>query len=161
VTLFAQGLAYDRRYILLKILPDGEYKKMFVGDDPEMALFHCKLTSPTTFSVEYHTSSTPVAPSTLSQQTTLEVPLEPDSATLQKISIKLHTTPTSPAWRMPDTINTWFSECFGYECILAYMGDSLGMKMEDEKAQAWIPKMKSVVPDRKTQSISQKGPRCL
>lgn len=145
-TLCAQGLTYDRRYILLKVLPNGTFSPMFVGNEPEMALFHCMLTSPTTFSVEYHTPSPPVAPPTPSQQTILEVPIEPNSATLQKITLKLHTAPAYPAWRMPDNINTWFSECFGYECILAYIGDSLGVKTEDKKAQAWIPKLKTVIP---------------
>ena len=47
---------------------------------------------------------------------------------------------------MPDNINTWFSECFGYECILAYTGDSLGVRRTDSKAQAWLSQVKSIVP---------------
>lgn len=119
---------------------------MFVGNEPEMALFHCKLTSPTTFSVEYHTPTPPITPPTPSQKTTLEIPLEPDASKLEKIKIEMHTTPTYPAWRMPDNINTWFSECFGYSCILAYMGDGLGVKKNDSKAKAWAPTLRTIVP---------------
>jgi uncharacterized protein YcbX len=47
---------------------------------------------------------------------------------------------------MPDNINKWFSECFGYEVILAYMGDALGVKRQYEKAQGWVSTIKSILP---------------
>ncbi len=48
---------------------------------------------------------------------------------------------------MSDSINTWFSECFGYPAILAYLGDGLGIQKNDEKAQSWISDMKSIMPN--------------
>lgn len=145
-TLCAQGLAYDRRYILLKPDENGTYSNMFVGIQPEMALFHCKLSSPSTFTVEYHTPTPPIAPPTASQDTTIEIPLEPNCAPLQKINIELHTDPSYPVHRMPDKSNTWFTECFGYEVVLAYLGDGLGVKKDDEKAQHWLSAIKPIIP---------------
>jgi len=126
---------------------------MFVGTQPEMALFHCKLSSPTTFSVEYHTPVPPITPPTPSQKTILEIPLEPDTTTLKKINLAMHTTPTYPAYIMPDNINAWFSECFGYACILAYTGDALGIKTQDEREQAWCRTLTSILPNQ-TDNIS-------
>ena len=119
---------------------------MFVGVMPEMALFHCDISAPTTFTVEYHTPSPPVAPPTPSQQTTLEIPFEPETVELQQVHLKIHTVQSYPAYRMPDNINKWFSECFGYEVILAYMGDALGIKKHDEKEQGWVSAIKSILP---------------
>jgi uncharacterized protein YcbX len=119
---------------------------MFVGIQPEMALFHCKLSSPSTFTVEYHTPTPPIAPSTSSQETTMEVPLEPNCERLQKINIELHTSPTYPVHLMPAEINTWFSECFGYDVVLAYLGDGLGIKKDDEKAKHWLSAIKPIIP---------------
>lgn len=119
---------------------------MFVGIQTEMSLVHCALSSPTSFVVDYHTPSPPISPQTPSQETSLEIPLEPDVTTLEKISIELHTAAAYPAYRMPDTFNRWFSECFGYRCILAYLGDSLGVRKRDEREQAWLPALESLIP---------------
>jgi uncharacterized protein YcbX len=121
---------------------------MFVGTLPEMALFHCSLTPPTSFTVAYHTPSPPISPSTPSQQTVIEMPFSPDLKGLEKINIEIHTCPTYPAYRMSDSINTWFSECFGYPVILAYLGDNLGIKRNDEIAQSWISAIKPIIPSQ-------------
>lgn len=47
---------------------------------------------------------------------------------------------------MPDEINTWFSECFGYDVVLAYLGDGFGIKKDDERAKYWILAMKPIIP---------------
>jgi uncharacterized protein YcbX len=121
---------------------------MFVGDQPEMALFHCNLSSPTSFTVAYHTPSPRISPATPSQQTTIEIPFSPDLESLEKIEIKIYTCPTYPAYRMADSINTWFSECFGYPVILAYIGDSLGIKRDDEEVQSWFSAIKPIIPNQ-------------
>lgn len=120
---------------------------MFVGNSPEMALFHCKMVSQTSFAVEYH-SPGQVDPPNNSQETTIEIPLEPAQTSLEMINITMHTAPTYPAFRMPVETNDWFSHWFGYEVILAYMGDGLGIKRQDEKAQAWLPAIKSYIPSQ-------------
>jgi uncharacterized protein YcbX len=121
---------------------------MFVGISPEMALLHCKLQSPTSFVVEYRTPALPVAPATPSQSTVIEIPFEPQQNSLERIDITMHTVPTYPAFRMPNDINTWFSEALGYEVILAYMGDVLGVKRQDEKTQEWDHYMTTRIPSK-------------
>jgi uncharacterized protein YcbX len=145
-TLCAQGLAYDRRYILLKPLPDGKHKSMFVGNMPEMALFHPTLASSpedpwTHFTVDYRPPN-PVS----TQKEPLEIPFSPEIKRLKKINIEIHTDPAYPAYIMPEEINTWFSERFGYPVLLAYLGDSLGVKRDDEEAKNWIATVKPLIP---------------
>ncbi|KAE8441966.1 hypothetical protein EG329_004133 [Mollisiaceae sp. DMI_Dod_QoI] len=136
-TLCPQGLTRDRRYILLKSSPNGTYKNMFVGHQPEMALFHCSLCTSTTFRVSYHTPTPPITPPSPIQNTTIEIPYEPDVTPLKKLTISLHTHPSYPAYHMPDEYNSWFSHCFGYEVKLAYIGSSLGIPKDDNTAQSW------------------------
>lgn len=143
----AQGIEYDRRYILLKCRDDGTYKYGFVGDMPEMALFHSALSSPTTFTVSYHTPPAPVAPFNHSQQTTIEIPFEPVVTNLEQTEITLHKKSDFPAYIMPDKYNKWFSECFGYKVVLAYLGDGLGSPTKEKNAQDWIPKLEAIIPN--------------
>lgn len=84
-------------------------------------------------------------PPTSSESTAIEIPLQPDSVKLERIQIEMHTTLDYPAYRMPDTINTWFSECFGYKVILAYMGDGIGIKKQDGRTQSWISAIKPII----------------
>ncbi|TVY84061.1 Uncharacterized protein LSUE1_G006945 [Lachnellula suecica] len=154
-SLNAQGIAYDRRYILLKPAKNGGWINMFVGVSPEMALFHCDASSPgISFTVSYHTPSPPVAPPTLAQNSTLEIPFEPNCAELEKLNIEIYTAPAYPAYRMQDSINTWFSDCFGYEVILAYLGDSLGVKKSDDTARKWISSIKPSIPRSLLKEVS-------
>jgi uncharacterized protein YcbX len=121
---------------------DGSYENMWVGGNPEMALFHCNLSMPKSFSVTYHTPSSPVTKPTKSQQISLEIPFEPSHALLKRINIEIHTSSNYPAHQMPQEVNTWFSECFGYNVILVYLGDSHGVVRDDEKAANWISFLK-------------------
>ncbi|CZR64002.1 uncharacterized protein PAC_13899 [Phialocephala subalpina] len=145
-TLCPQGLAHDRRYILLKPKPDGTYGHMFVGIQTEMALFHCSPSTPSSFNVSYRIPTPPVASPSPAQNTTLEIPYEPDIKELSKIAIELHTDSTYPAYQMQEIYNTWFSRCFGYDVILAYIGDSLGVPKDDAIAQSWKLTIKSQLP---------------
>jgi uncharacterized protein YcbX len=121
---------------------------MFIGNLPEMALFHCEFPPQgASFTVSYHTPTPPIAPPTAAQNTTVEILLEPNYADLENIELELHTAPSYPAYRMPDNINTWFSECFGYEVILAYLGDGLGIKKNDELAKDWTSNIKPILPE--------------
>jgi uncharacterized protein YcbX len=149
-TICAQGLAYDRRYILLKPKPDGTYDDMFVGAQPEMALFHCKLSSTdgswTHFTVARHEPNLAMSPSNTRISTSVEIPFTPDVESLERITIGIHAHPAYPAYRMPEEINSRFSASFGYPVILAYLDDSLGIKMEDEKAKSWISAIEPMIP---------------
>lgn len=131
----------------MKPRENGTYSNMFVGEQPDMALFHCKLSSPASFDVSYRTPSTPLAPFTPFQQTTIEIPFEPATTDLKQVHIELHKTPEYPAYIMPDEYNKWFSGCFGYHVVLAYLGDGLGIVRKDEKAEHWISQMKPILPN--------------
>jgi uncharacterized protein YcbX len=120
---------------------------MWVGGVPEMALFHCSFSNPNTFIVTYHTPSQPITLPSKSQQSFLEIPFQPTEASLVKINIEMHTVPNYPAFQMPDNVNTWFSECFGYKVVLAYLGSSHGVKLQDAKEGEWTPALqRSMVP---------------
>lgn len=123
---------------------------MFVGEQPEMALFHCKIPSTdgswTHFTVERHEPSSSTSPLNTSISTSMEIPFTPDVEFLERITIGIHAHPAYPAYGMPNEINTWFSSSFGYPVILAYLGDSLGIKMEHLKAQSWIAAIEPMIP---------------
>ena len=53
----------------------------------------------------------------------LELPLEPDAASLESIDVSLHLSP-SKAYKMNEEVNAWFSSCLGYDVILAYLGSN-------------------------------------
>ncbi|KAL1874353.1 hypothetical protein VTK73DRAFT_436 [Phialemonium thermophilum] len=52
----------------------------------------------------------------------LEIPLEPDFATLDPIRVTLHGT-SADAYHMGDRYDRWFSDRFGFETVLVYIGD--------------------------------------
>ncbi|KAH7386460.1 MOSC domain-containing protein [Cadophora sp. MPI-SDFR-AT-0126] len=156
-TLTPQGLLHDRRYLLLRPQEDGSWGHMFVGDRPEMALFHCELPSSpsspssspaTSFTVRYRTPSQPITPPSPAQKTTITIPFTPNLNDKVKIEIKLHSIKTYPAWIMDASINEWFTGCFGYPVILAFIGDSLGIckPKSDAVASSWLREMKATIP---------------
>ena len=51
----------------------------------------------------------------------LEIPLEPAVDQLDMIEVNLHNSPTK-AFKMEEQYNKWFSQCFGYDVVLAYLG---------------------------------------
>lgn len=51
----------------------------------------------------------------------LEIPLEPAIQGLEMVSVNIHTSPTQ-AYVMGDEINSFFSDCLGFEIMLTYMG---------------------------------------
>lgn len=53
---------------------------------------------------------------------TLDIPLTPDTSNLEELPITMHKSPTT-GYNMGNAYNTWFSQRFGYEVVLAYLGD--------------------------------------
>lgn len=93
--------------------------------------------------VSYHTPDPPLAPPAASQKTTLQVPLKPEYAKLQKVTVDFNNSPTT-AYDMGPEYAKWFSECFGWECILAYIGDghrevlgSISPNPQNENSRRW------------------------
>lgn len=102
-------------------------KNMHVPAFPSMCLFTTKLEpnpeKPEKVVVSFgleHTFDKPdqVLPSA---DRTLEVPLQPDVSQLKKINVVLHTATTS-AYVMDDNICKWFSDRFGFQVRLNYIG---------------------------------------
>ncbi|KAK0111639.1 hypothetical protein ONS95_001983 [Cadophora gregata] len=153
-TLTPQGLLHDRRYLLLRPQEDGSWAYMFVGDRPEMALFHCELassppsSSPSSFIVRYRVPSPPITPPNPAQETKVTIPFTPSLDDKVKIEIDLHTSKSYPAWIMDASINDWFTACFGYPVVLAFIGDSLGIRKPktDAVASSWLQEMKGAIP---------------
>ncbi|MCJ1308922.1 hypothetical protein MMC25_002577 [Agyrium rufum] len=54
----------------------------------------------------------------------IDIPLRPSTNTLKQVDINLHDSPTK-AYDMGERYNGWFSERFGYEVMLAYLGPHL------------------------------------
>ncbi|GFF49583.1 MOSC domain-containing protein 1, mitochondrial [Aspergillus udagawae] len=131
-TLTRTGFQYDRRFMLLKVIPGQNgactLKNMHVPHFPEMALFTTEIVYPDEekdvpgrIIVTYH----PPADSHLDNKDkatkTLEIPLQPDIRGLRQLSIEMHRSPTT-GYDMGDPYNEWFSERFGYGVVLAYLG---------------------------------------
>lgn len=115
------GLQYDRHFMLLKVIPseDGTtFKNMHVPHFPEMALFHTDIEYPAPnrdgkVIVTYHPPD--------AESARLEIPLEPSTETLAPLKITMHQSPTT-GYDMGADYNAWFSKCFGYPVVLAYLG---------------------------------------
>lgn len=109
------GFQHDRTFKLLQKTSDG-YKNMAVSRYPEMTQFLQEIDNDTII-VNYR------AFGNAEKIKTLKIPLVPDSEKLEPFDVNLHNSPTA-AFRMPEKYNAWFSECFGYEVVLVYLGDN-------------------------------------
>lgn len=131
-TLTRTGFQYDRRFMLLKVIPDqnGAYtlKNMHVPHFPEMALFTTDIIYPDEekgipgrIIVMYHPPADDRVDDQDKATKTLTIPLQPDIRGLRQLSIEMHQSPTT-GYDMGDPYNAWFSERFGYGVVLAYLG---------------------------------------
>jgi uncharacterized protein YcbX len=111
--LTKEGFYLDRRFMILKDHCENPPKleNMSIGHFPSMCLFHQSICG------DALTISFGTAPS----DDSIEVPLEPNHKILKKISINMHSSPTT-GYDMGNTYNEWLSERFGFKVILAYWG---------------------------------------
>lgn len=112
--------------MLLKVQSDGDgretLRKMQVSHFPEMSLFLTDLVFPGNESGKVVvTYRPPGAADGDPRITSLEIPLQPEVRDLKKFDIVLHRSPTE-GYDMGGYFNDWFSECFGYRVVLAYLG---------------------------------------
>jgi len=122
------GFLYDRRFMLLKDegpksekSENPQLKNMAVAHFPEMTLFHTSIRFPEgdedgEITVTY---SPPDA-----KQKILTIPLQPDTSSLTPLDINMHGSQTT-AYRMGSKYDQWFSECFGYQVVFAFVGQNL------------------------------------
>lgn len=160
--------------MLLKVIhgEDGTetLKNMHVPHFPEMALFTANIIystepgftdskiivthhqprsqSPTT---EANTNADAASTTETNNENahTLSIPLTPDVRGLAELGIVMHSSPTK-GYNMGKEYNEWFSECFGYRVVLAYLGPN------------WRPVLGSFPPSRSAahreeRSVSLRG----
>ncbi|KAI1430362.1 hypothetical protein F5Y12DRAFT_709378 [Xylaria sp. FL1777] len=117
-----EGVEHDRRFMLLKVQPDGKYRNIQIPYFPECALFHQRLDGDGVV-VTYRVPSPPIfTPEAPEQRTALRVPLFPKLEGRDLVDVSLGGSPTV-AYRMGYPYDQWFTACFGYEVILVYIGD--------------------------------------
>jgi len=146
--LCSQGLLYDRQFMILQVQEDGSLKNMHVAHFPEMTLFHPSI-SDDSITVSYRKPLPLLIPESPAQNTTIEFPLVPEFSSMERIDVKMHSSPTV-AYNMGQEYNNWFSECFGYKVVLAYLGDGkrqvLGtMSPNSQQKKSWLSSISSYV----------------
>ena len=99
----------------------GELVKIQLSRFPACALFEQEIVRDRIV-VRYHIPNDPLVPSHPLQHEVLEVPLEPDISSLEKIVVDLHGSPTG-CYVMDGNYSAWFSACFGFETVLVFIGD--------------------------------------
>ncbi|KAK4148518.1 hypothetical protein C8A00DRAFT_47635 [Chaetomidium leptoderma] len=153
-----QGVSHDRRFMLYEVHPStGELKKIQLDSHPRCALFEQQIVpgsqyGESTVVVRYH-SNPPQDSGTGEEDNALKVPLEPDMSTLEKMDVVLHSSPAA-AYRMGDSYDAWFSQRFGVNTILVYLGDGrravLGKTLPPKAAQeqqqrGWVSSLTSYI----------------
>ncbi|KAL1976483.1 hypothetical protein VTN31DRAFT_2765 [Thermomyces dupontii] len=127
--LTRSGFPYDRCFMLLKVETDDQGNRkprnMHVPHFPEMALFLTDLVLPNSEDPNGKIIVTYQIPPVSEKKgtRTLEVPLQPDVDGLEELELTMHRSSTT-GYNMGSRYNDWFSECFGYPVILAYIGQN-------------------------------------
>lgn len=115
--------------MLLKVETDDQGNRkprnMHVPHFPEMALFLTDLVLPNSEDPNGKIIVTYQIPPVSEKKgtRTLEVPLQPDVDGLEELELTMHRSSTT-GYNMGSRYNDWFSECFGYPVILAYIGQN-------------------------------------
>ncbi|PLB47049.1 MOSC domain protein [Aspergillus steynii IBT 23096] len=123
------GFHHDRRFMLLKVKTSDDgtetLQNMHVPHFPEMSLFLTDIVFPTEgkndgqILVTYRPPG--VDDNADPRVKTLAIPLQPDVRGREELGIIMHQSPTK-GYNMGSEYNDWFSECFGYRVVLAYLG---------------------------------------
>ncbi|KAF2268485.1 hypothetical protein CC78DRAFT_575962 [Lojkania enalia] len=141
------GFANDRRFMLLKAMPEG-YKNMAVCHFPEMTLFLTKIVFPEQDEGEKGSVVVEFRAPGHTESKMLKIPLQPDTTNLELFEVSIHRS-TTQAFKMPAEYSLWFSECFGYDVILAYLGDNLRSvlfeDMKPAKGNSWLSTISNTI----------------
>ena len=158
-TLTKLGFPYDRSFMLLGVQRgkdkqdrdheqeggDGgvEYNNMAVSHRAEMVRFFPSISYPSdgdgasegAVSINYKPPTEgDEAYSGGNQEKTITFPLQPQTDDLEIIEITMHKSPTK-AYKMPQRYNDELSGCFGYEVVLAYLGENRREVLMSSKPQ--------------------------
>ncbi|QDS78005.1 hypothetical protein FKW77_002485 [Venturia effusa] len=123
--------------MLLKRLEDGTYKNMLVSGFPEMTLFLTSIKFPSSENARDGEISVTFSPPE-GEKETIVVPLEPDMTGLEILDVNMHSSPTQ-ARNMGGNYNDWFSSCFGFPVVFAYVGEGLRPVLFAKAANAQLP----------------------
>ncbi|KAJ5365075.1 hypothetical protein N7517_007961 [Penicillium concentricum] len=168
--LTTRGFQYDRHFMLLKVIAaeDGSgtttLRNMHVPHFPEMALFHTDIEYPHKgkhsgkLIITYHPPPSEPAPKHL-ETNRLEIPLQPDPQSLKPLRVVMHQSSTT-GYNMGAEYNDWFSSCFGYPVVLAYLGPNsrevlgtLSPAKQDKKSALRTIRESLTRPDRKWERV--------
>ena len=80
----------------------------------------------------------------------IEIPLRPDVQTLEALDMELHRSPTK-AYNMGFRYNDWFSEQFGFETMLVYIGPHLrpilgNLAPAKQNTSSWFSSVANQIP---------------
>lgn len=135
--------------MILQVTDDGSLKNMHVAHYPEMVLFHPRLSFENASIPESGKITVAFRPPE-AEEKTLDIPLLPDTVGLEDIDVNMHKSPTK-AYNMGSRYNDWFSACFGYDVVLAYLGDRtravlMSTSGNRQKTGSWLSSMASQLP---------------
>ncbi|KAF2402115.1 hypothetical protein EJ06DRAFT_536685 [Trichodelitschia bisporula] len=151
LTLTPTGPLHDRTFMLLRDHGDtprdgGRYENMHVVYFPALTLFTTSLSLPTSTSPG-SIAVTHAPPD--GEPSTLSIPLEPDTASLDQITVNMHSSPT-PAYAMPPEFSAWFTARLSFPTILAYLGPHrrrvLFGKSSAPEPKSWLSSLSSRSP---------------
>ncbi|KXX82684.1 Molybdenum cofactor sulfurase [Madurella mycetomatis] len=152
----SHGVRHDRSFMLYEVRPTGELKKMQLDSHPKCALFEQRIVpgsveGQSMVVVRYHGDMAGIPDDS---EEDLNVPLEPDVASLEKINVDLHGSPAA-AYRMGESYDAWLSQRFGCSAMLVYIGDGkravLGKSLlprnglEEQQQTGWMSSLSSYI----------------
>ncbi len=159
------GFPFDRRFMLFKLLPEGSQqprRRMTVTNTPEMTLFHPQIDLRDGCDSAKGILTVTYSPPDGAESQHISLPLVPDISGLEIMDTALHASPTK-AYNMGHRCNAWFSSCFGYEVILAYLGPNLrpirgnlSPKLADGQglSKNWLSSLVEMLPNYRTSRAS-------
>lgn len=125
--LGAQGIEHDRRFMLFRVKPNGEMTKVQHSSNAECGLFSQEIVQDgpdgPVIRVRYHApAQEPLVPHHPLHDVALDVPMQPDTSALETGDFDLYNSAVH-AYRMGQAYNDWFTACFGFTTVLAYIGN--------------------------------------
>ncbi|KAK7424082.1 hypothetical protein QQX98_000692 [Neonectria punicea] len=149
------GFAYDRRFMLLKVTIDAgspseqTLKNMHIPKFPELSRFLIDMRLPEDEDHEGEFTISWSKPGS-DEDKSLTVPLSPGTTPLEPMEVSMHGSPTK-AYNMGSKYNDWFSDCLGYDVVLAYIGPHQRKVLmsttpiRPPKPSGWLSSVKSYV----------------
>ncbi|OAG43340.1 hypothetical protein AYO21_02277 [Fonsecaea monophora] len=121
------GFPHDRRFMLFNV---AQGKNMAIAHFTEMCLFTTAFSSSEgeggpndRVTVTYTKDHVFDHPDQMVSPEPLQVPLDPDTAGLEEVEVTMHYSPCV-GYDMGEEYNRWFSERFGYQVKLFYIGSN-------------------------------------